>query len=812
MLNVRLRMTLMVAGLGLGWTLMAPQAATAQCTYDVYPSSVDDVDDGGDSGSLSVTWTHPPLPFDVDPLCGNQWSGVSNNSWISTSTSDTNNFTLYYTVAANPTAMARTGTITVGGHATFTIDQLAGCPSPRVSPTSLSFGSAGGSQTVTVQGAATCTYDVTASKAWIGVAPTTVAGNGSVTVTVGRYTGSTVGSGTVTIGSTSIPVRQCPGSPGVSLTSLSFTSAGGMQTVDVQEAAHCRYGVRGNPTWIRVRPATVAGNGTVTVRVDPNTGSSTLSGTVTIGGTTVPVDVPPPPRPQCTFQVEYTSREVADDPGQYDVSVTASAPDCAWSMTSHASWIDVRTPTRTGSTHGTYGTTSNTTPGSPQRTGTMTVASQTVTITQRRGPDTGDGNGGGEGGDMVVPAPIPPSVASETLTESRERLLLDLATRLGASDLCEAWHSFDYSARNVFIWNTHRLSLSGLLPEVAGMYAMFGTDRAKSCGGEEYNRTFMLMTESLQDKFAAARTSEGALSKWRNTEDRRGPHFPYMWSIETHEGGPRGQIHFFHRSWVRVVRQFNDNCVDVLWNIEREAAERCKDGCNGRRNIPVPPPYTPLEDWRLHCNGNRYTDRIVRDPLVDTFLRGPGNEVVLGGGSEGALIFEMDQDYNQFRPIRFHDSAPVCEISKWSPNGILYQVVNRKGQYTRNYGDPQWDWEPSACTAALAAGAPFTFSDDSLPSAPVRAVTTRELRVRVNSLRDGLGLTPFVWTDPTISSGETPVRAVHMTELRSAITEAYVAASREAPTYTDDPIITGITPIKAVHMTELRSAVIALEQ
>ena len=174
----------------------------------------------------------------------------------------------------------------------------------------------------------------------------------------------------------------------------------------------------------------------------------------------------------------------------------------------------------------------------------------------------------------------------------------------------------------------------------------------------------------------------------------------------------------------------------------------------------------------------------------------------------------MDQDYNKILSLRFHDSAPVCSILKISsPRTYYRQPVDKRDTYTRNYGDPQWGWEPSACSNdARHPGGAFTFADDSLPSDPVRAVTPRELRARINHLRFRFGLTPFFWTDPMIASGETIIRAVHMTELRTALTEAHVAAGRDAPTYTDDPIIAGITPVKAVHFTELRTAVVSLEQ
>ena len=131
MLNVRLRIAVMVAGVGLGWMLIATPAASAQCTFDVGPVTVDDVPAAGASGSVTVGWTHPPLPFGLDPQCWSMWYAVSNDPWISASRDlpyVDHQHTLDYTVAANPTTDERTGTLTVAGQ-TVTITQLA-CPSP----------------------------------------------------------------------------------------------------------------------------------------------------------------------------------------------------------------------------------------------------------------------------------------------------------------------------------------------------------------------------------------------------------------------------------------------------------------------------------------------------------------------------------------------------------------------------------------------------------------------------------------------------------------------------------------------------------
>ena len=163
---------------------------------------------------------------------------------------------------------------------------------------------------------------------------------------------------------------------------------------DEEDASVCEdfWSASSGVTWISVRESGTD-NDVANYTVSANSSTATRSGTITVAGESIRISQDGDSTPEdpvstpCTFTVSPRSREVADDAGQYDVTVTASNASCSWSMSSHTSWITVLTSSRTGSTTGTYRTASNTTPGSPQRTGTMTVAGQTVTITQRRGPD-----------------------------------------------------------------------------------------------------------------------------------------------------------------------------------------------------------------------------------------------------------------------------------------------------------------------------------------------------------------------------------------------------------------------------------------
>ena len=80
------------------------------------------------------------------------------------------------------------------------------------------------------------------------------------------------------------------------------------------------------------------------------------------------------------------------------------------------------------------------------------------------------------------------------------------------------------------------------------------------------------------------------------------------------------------------------------------------------------------------------------------------------------------------------------------------------------------------------------------------------LAVTVGNSRPGA---PF--TDDPIRPGVTTVKAIHFRELRDRIDSLRNAAGRAAPIWTDASPRAGTTPIRAGHLMELRAAVVALE-
>ena len=268
------------------------------CSYSVSPTS-QSVATGGGSGSTGVT-----------TASGCAWSATSQASWISitSGTSGSGSATVMYSVAANPGA-ARTGTLTVAGQ-TITITQQGQPCSFAVSPTSVSAAAAGGAQSASVTTSAGCNWTAASNASWIAVTGG-ASGNGSGTVnyTVAGNSGTATRTGTLTVAGQTITVTQAGQtcSYTVSPTSVSSPAAGGAQSATVTAPAGCSWTAVSSAAWISVTAGSAgSGNGTVSYTVDPNSGTASRSGTLTIASQTVTVTqagqtTPPPPTCPCTI-------------------------------------------------------------------------------------------------------------------------------------------------------------------------------------------------------------------------------------------------------------------------------------------------------------------------------------------------------------------------------------------------------------------------------------------------------------------------------------------------------------------------------
>ncbi len=351
-----------------GKTFTVTQDAPVPCTYSISPVSKSFTSSAG-TGSISVT-----------AGSGCAWTAVSNNtSWLTVTSgaSVTGNGTVGYSVAAN-TGTARTGTITIAGK-TFTVTQSAPC-TYSISPVSNSFTSSAGTGSVSVTAGTGCAWTaVSNNTSWLTVTSGAgLTGNGTVAYSVAANTGTSSRTGTITIAGKTFTVTQsAPCTYSISPVSNSFTSSAGTGSVTVIAGTGCAWtAVSNNTSWLTVTSGTsVTGNGTVGYSVTANTGAA-RTGTISIAGKTFTVTQPAP----CTYSISPISNSFTSSAGTGSVSVTAGS-GCAWTAVSNATWITV-TSGGSGTGNGTVGYSVADSTLCSARTGTITVAGKTFTVTQ----------------------------------------------------------------------------------------------------------------------------------------------------------------------------------------------------------------------------------------------------------------------------------------------------------------------------------------------------------------------------------------------------------------------------------------------
>ena len=167
----------------------------------------------------------------------------------------------------------------------------------------------------------------------------------------------------------------------ISPTGQSFNRTGGTGSVSVTpSSSSCNWTATSNASWITITSGSnVTGNGTVAFTVAANTGTSQRTGTMTIAGQTFTVTQAG--TTTCTYAILPTSQSFNSTGGTGSVSVTPSSISCNWTATSNAGWITITSgSSATGNGIVAFTVVPNT--GTSQRTGTMTIAGQTFTVTQ----------------------------------------------------------------------------------------------------------------------------------------------------------------------------------------------------------------------------------------------------------------------------------------------------------------------------------------------------------------------------------------------------------------------------------------------
>ncbi len=321
--------------------------------------------------------------FNVTTAGGCAWTATSNDSWITITSGSggTGNGAVTYSVSNNPGGGSRTGTMTIGGVSFIVTQDGTGVCSFSIAPTSQNFVVGGGTGSVSVTADVGCAWTATSNAGFISITSgSSGTGNGAVNYSVSANPTTSPRTGTMTIAGLTFTVTQDPTPCAfmISPTSQTFTSTGGTGSVAVNTQGGCAWTASSNDPFISITSGSSGtGNGAVNYSVAANPVTSPRTGTMTIAGLTFTVTQDALP---CVFTISPTSQTFASPGGTGSVSVTTQT-GCAWNATSNAPFINITSGSSgTGNGAVNYSVAAN--PVTSPRTGTMTIAGLTFTVTQ----------------------------------------------------------------------------------------------------------------------------------------------------------------------------------------------------------------------------------------------------------------------------------------------------------------------------------------------------------------------------------------------------------------------------------------------
>lgn len=277
-----------------------------------------------------------------------EWTASTSNSWISLSaTSGTGDKAIDVTISDNTSTETRTGSITITGvhsdnTSTITVNQSGRYLT--VEPSSVSFGTEGGSSIVTVD--TDGSFSASTANNWI-----TIKTNGNqVTITTTRNDGKTTRNGEVTIKLTdltkgslarTVTVSQAGTDYNFSVNKNTLTGTSASWSENIILTTNDSWTATSNSGWITLSKTSGTNNATIKVTISENTTTSQRTGTVTLKGTnsgsSLTVNVIQEGK---YLTVAPTSLNFGADGGSSSVTVST---DGSFTTSKSDSWITVST-------------------------------------------------------------------------------------------------------------------------------------------------------------------------------------------------------------------------------------------------------------------------------------------------------------------------------------------------------------------------------------------------------------------------------------------------------------------------------------
>ena len=341
---------------------------SASCSFTLNPFNVQADPTSGATGTFTVTAS--------SNSCA--WTAVSANpDFISVTSggSGTGNGTVGYSIQPNRTVNPRSGAITVG-NTSFAVFQPGGQPCTyALSAANASFASTGGSGSFTVT--SSCSWTPITASTWIAVNGSSTTGNGTVVFTVATNTSATARSGSISIGSQTFTVNQGGVACAVMAIPASIQAAGtgATGTIDVTAPDGCTWSAVSGANWITLGSASGTQQGSVAYTIAANTTAQTRTANITIANQVIPVSQD---GATCGQALSPTSASVPAGAGSYSLQISTA---CAYTAVANAGWIKV-TANASGTSGAAIGYSVSANTAADARSGTISVGSQTFTVSQ----------------------------------------------------------------------------------------------------------------------------------------------------------------------------------------------------------------------------------------------------------------------------------------------------------------------------------------------------------------------------------------------------------------------------------------------
>jgi hypothetical protein len=228
----------------------------------------------------------------------------------------------------------------------------------------------------------TASWTASSNAPWLTLASGSAGGTGNATVTYqfADNLATTPRTGQLTIGGQTFTVNQASGVATFTPTTANVGANAGSATVALSMTpAAASWSATSNAAWLTLASGSAAGSGsaTLTYQFTANTGTTSRTGQISVGGQSFGVT-----QAGASLGLGATEASVGAAAGSGTVALAISPPTLSWTATSNVPWLTLAPGSSAGTGSATVGYQFTANSGGAYRAGTLTIAGIPFVVTQ----------------------------------------------------------------------------------------------------------------------------------------------------------------------------------------------------------------------------------------------------------------------------------------------------------------------------------------------------------------------------------------------------------------------------------------------